>query len=761
MQLQHDGIYSKNTTTVITFLNLLISVSRKKINMKNLQPFFFKWIFFKTVPVKKIFTCAFVMIMVLHSAAQECKIYSGTNLVMNGAVYFVINNTAFKNNGTFTASTSNVSFTGNTDTTIAYISGTSNTRFYNLTLDKSAYGVAVKSATGVKNVLTATAGILYADSNLTLLSDASNTSRLATVPSGANVLGKVMVERYIPSRRAWRLMTAPVTDASTIYQTWQNNGVYAAGRGLLISGPTGTGMDNTHAYSLKEWDVSSQTLLPVTNTTVPISPTTNGSADNKGYFVFIRGDRCGCNFIIPNTNTTTLTSIGGLQVGTQTFTASSTGGQYTLIGNPYASPIDFNSVSRTNLVKRFYVWDPLLNTLGGYVTLDDIDNDGTFTKSVSGSGQTKQIQSSQAFFVETNSSGAASLTVGETDKSTTNNSNVFRPLSGNGTESIRADLYLLNTDSSIVLADGSVAEYNSMFHDIVTNEDALKFTNINENIGMLRYGTTLSIERRPFITLRDTLFFKIWKTTQRNYQLQITVNNIDQPGLLAFLQDSYLATSSLVNLSGNTTVNFTVDANAASAASNRFRIVFGPGTILPVTFSSVTAYKVNDNIEVDWKVQDDANTVKYEVEKSINGVDFGIVNTAFKNTSGNYSWIDANAYAGKNFYRIKSIALDGSVKYSQVVSVMITKGIIHFTVEPNPVKGNTIHLHFANQPGGNYQFNLTNSAGQLVYSSKLQISNGTASEELKINTVLPTGLYQLQITSPSNNIETQKIIISQ
>ena len=101
--------------------------------------------------------------------------------------------------------------------------------------------------------------------------------------------------------------------------------------------------------------------------------------------------------------------------------------------------------------------------------------------------------------------------------------------------------------------------------------------------------------------------------------------------------------------------------------------------------------------------------------------------------------------AGNNFYRIKSINLDGTVKYSPVANVLILKGSSHFTVELNPVKGNTIHLHFANQPQGTYQFNLTNAAGQLVYSSKLKLSISVTSQELKANSRLPAGVYQLQI----------------
>jgi len=65
--------------------------------------------------------------------------------------------------------------------------------------------------------------------------------------------------------------------------------------------------------------------------------------------------------------------------------------------------------ARTNLVKRFYTWDPTINVVGSYVTLDDMDNDGIYSKSPTGSNQTNIIRSSQAFFVQTDTTGSASL----------------------------------------------------------------------------------------------------------------------------------------------------------------------------------------------------------------------------------------------------------------------------------------------------------------------------------------------------------------
>ena len=87
-----------------------------------------------------------------------------------------------------------------------------------------------------------------------------------------------------------------------------------------------------------------------------------------------------------------------------------------------------------------------------------------------------------------------------------------------GTESLRSNLYLLNTsNNTTILADGVLTEYNDAYHDAIMLEDAYKFTNITENLGMTRYGVTLSVERRPIIVSSDTVYFKLWKTTRVNF----------------------------------------------------------------------------------------------------------------------------------------------------------------------------------------------------------------------------------------------------
>ncbi|MEO6233207.1 MAG: T9SS type A sorting domain-containing protein [Ferruginibacter sp.] len=339
-----------------------------------------------------------------------------------------------------------------------------------------------------------------------------------------------------------------------------------------------------------------------------------------------------------------------------------------------------------------------------------------------------------------------------------------------GTESLRTNLYLLNTsNNSTILADGVYTEYNDLYHDSVMLEDAYKFTNINENLGLSRYGSTLAVERRPLIVNSDTLYFRLWKTTQRFYQFEFVPTNLAHPGMDAVLQDSYLGTSQPLSLTGTTKVNFSVNANAASASPNRFRIIYSTNVSsspLPVTFTALSGSQISNKILINYKVENEINIKTYEVEHSVNGQSFtklaDVAINAGRDVAKSYSYVDETPGSGNNFYRIVSIDKDGSKKYSQIIKVTIGKtgkGVI--TIYPNPVKGNMINLQFTNELTGDYQVRLINSNGQAVYAGKFTINSSNISQTLLTNQQLQTGIYQLEIIKPNNSVEVKRAIVQQ
>ena len=339
------------------------------------------------------------------------------------------------------------------------------------------------------------------------------------------------------------------------------------------------------------------------------------------------------------------------------------------------------------------------------------------------------------------------------------------PHSPSSFEQIASNLYEVEPSAATILLDGDLTQYAPTFSNALDGMDAVKMSNFTANIGMARGTTVLSIERRQTIGLTDTIFYKLWQLHENPYQLEFITNNLDHPGLSGFLEDSYLHTSSPVDLNGTTRVSFSITSDPGSKDVYRFRIIFksavaGAQGTLPLTFTSVNAYRQNNGVNVNWKTTNEANLDKYTVEKSLDGLSFtGAKDIKANNqAANNYSWTDAYPASGSDYYRIKSTSIDGKITYSAVMKIFIAKEISLLKVFPNPVINNTINLQLVNQPAGTYEIRLINSFGQAVLSKQILHPGGTAVETIRPQQIVPKGLYQLEINKPGGAQEIIKLM---
>ena len=617
---------------------------------------------------------------------------------------------------------------------------------------------------------------------LTLISTAELTARIADLThlvgagssaiSGNTISGTATVERYYSARRSWRLATAPLSAAGSVFSNWQNGGIALSGKGTFITGPGANTLFNGLDVSpLNNSSLKMGTkLIPVSNTlTTTLSSNTdnlNDNADNKAFFIFVRGDRLDSNFNVANSNTTTLSSTGKLQTGNIKFDFLSSDGIYNLVGNPYASPVNFNKLTRINLLNTFYTWDPFLNEdKGGYITLigDEYDNTMPYAQSpISPGGQTSIIQSGQALFVVKGDPAApASLKFSESVKySDPSQDNAMqRPISHR--ESFRTNLYLLKPDGTTILADGNLVQFDNRFVTAINNRDGIKLSNSYETFGITSGSNTLSINRRPLLKQSDTLFFSFLKSRQLKYQFEFIPSDINT-AVMAVLEDNYTHIQSPISMSASSKVLFTVDGNAASRLANRFHIVFTTPIAYLVTYTSVTAYKRNNEIAIDWKVLNELGISSYEVEKSTDGYNFTKMTTvvaAAVKDSAHYARADANAVQGENFYRIKNINVNGSEGYSQVVKVDVDLLINTISVYPNPVTGGVFGLKLTNQPQGKYSMQLINKTGQVVLFKEFRHKGASGIQTITATKDMAKSIYSVEVTKPDKSKTTIKVFV--
>jgi hypothetical protein len=395
-------------------------------------------------------------------------------------------------------------------------------------------------------------------------SDATGTGTFGSFTGTLSGATNVTVERYIPAKRAWRLLTAPVkgNTNNSINANWQGTN----NEGVLLWHPSG---NETNGLSVgPQANIFSYTngWQAISNTTTSPLFTEN---DNNAFLVFATGPH-GSTTIAGNTTpiATTLKPKGELITGS--VTKNLTAYQLYLIGNPYASPINTETLVQPNSGNKVWLLDPSLGSFGGYVAYDG-NNWSSPTLN-----ENKNIQSGQAFFVA--NSATTTFTISESHK-VSGNSNTWFEKTANTENTENADkirvLLYKQDNTNWRLADGILAVNSAIGIDAVDATDTNKMTNFNETI-LFRNGTSnLAIEYRGLPLAGTVQPMRLTGTTVQPYQLRVYTENYSNSDLQPYIEDTQTGTLTAIPIDGSiVTLPFTGQVANSTTPDNRFRISY-------------------------------------------------------------------------------------------------------------------------------------------------------------------------------------------
>lgn len=669
-----------------------------------------------------------------------------------------------------------------------------------LSIDNTGAMLNVSGAVSFGNVNN---GRLTTNDKLTLLSSAAATARIADITNaGANtgndVTGKVVIERFVPAKRAWRLLASPIR-ASTlpvpnIFNQWQESAT-SAPLGTLADPNPGFGTHISKGIpalgSFDQNNTGNSSIFYLTPTGWNGSPTTtNGNVsgtntgvitDHPGYLVFVRGNRStnlalgqfapATTTILRNNgliNTTPNDGVPSVVAGAGnyfdgTFT-------YNIWSNPYPSAINYHSLATSAgnngvIPDAFYLWDANVtgnNGVGGWVSL--IWNSGLSQYDrtiVSGSGSTGlngtgDIQSGSAFMIRY----SGNISFRERNKVSGSNNTILRPVAGR-VHQLRTNLLAKNADGTISVNDGILVTFDQANNNGFDDNDMPKMLTFAENMGIRHAsGYQLAIERRQPAGEADTIHLQLSRMRTKDYQLEFALESIDAaPGVIAELEDTYLNKKQVLMMDDTTRYNFSATVNTASAAADRFRIVFRK----LIQFTRLQVEVVNTDIAVNWNVGMESGIAGYEVQRSLNGTSFetmGYQACAGDSKDGKaYSWLDLAPEAGTYFYRIRCLGTNGAVSYSEVAKVTIRKATPKMYVFPNPVTNSIIGLQLNGLPAGVYETRLFDAAGKVVNYERIAHASGTATIQIRPKNTLVSGLYQLEVIGPDKQRTVLKVAV--
>ncbi len=186
--------------------------------------------------------------------------------------------------------------------------------------------------------------------------------------------------------------------------------------------------------------------------------------------------------------------------------------------------------------------------------------------------------------------------------------------------------------------------------------------------------------------------------------------------------------------------------------------------VLPVQFANFTVTKNVDDALLVWETENETATAShYEIERSLNGMDFIKINTVTKTTINTpiktYRYTDQNINGLKNeglvYYRIKEVDLQGEAVLTDVKSIRVTGNKQLFTVYPNPIQSRaTIQLHVS-QPQST-TVKIHSAEGKLVQSILWALQPGYNTRSINLSH-LPAGNYFVQLQLDGELITTQLI----
>ena len=204
-----------------------------------------------------------------------------------------------------------------------------------------------------------------------------------------------------------------------------------------------------------------------------------------------------------------------------------------------------------------------------------------------------------------------------------------------------------------------------------------------------------------------------------------------------WLMDSYKKDS--LDIRNNTDYIFDITTDTGSYGTNRFSVVIRQNPALMVHLLDFSATKVVNGAQVVWLTENEQNYTNFTVERSTDGgTTYSALGGVPSDAQGTYSFLDKGPVNGANSYRLQITDLNGTITYSNVVTVvygslntLVKTGI---SVFPNPAKST---------------LNLSIAAGFKAGSSTVAIANLT-----------PTVAYDVQIVNVLGSV-VKKATVSQ
>ena len=218
---------------------------------------------------------------------------------------------------------------------------------------------------------------------------------------------------------------------------------------------------------------------------------------------------------------------------------------------------------------------------------------------------------------------------------------------------------------------------------------------------------------------------------------------ISSGGFLGFINFNRIVIGGTVAFNGFV---FGGDGNTLSGPLTLDQTGQGP---LPIELIYFVASGFHQHTNLTWATASEENFDYFEVQRAIGSIDFkpiGEIKGAGADTHNiqEYEFVDEKPLNGINYYRLKSIDLDGTFEYSPIQSIKFSFDS-RFQVYPNPASGHELNI-LIDDVEPHYEYIVYDNMGLIVQKGSI-----TGGDQTYALPNLKSGVYHVKLIGRGDN----------
>ncbi len=252
----------------------------------------------------------------------------------------------------------------------------------------------------------------------------------------------------------------------------------------------------------------------------------------------------------------------------------------------------------------------------------------------------------------------------------------------------------------------------------------------------------------PIFFSRFYNFYVLADTTEESFYWNFGENTSFGPAI---------DTTYTYNTPGNKTVTLNAEmlgyrnvfyTNQTTCNLDTIAVIVIQDKSLPVTLSGFGGERQGSNNILKWTTATEANNKGFELERSIDGVNFSSLafvqtksNGGNSSLSHNYLYTDSKPFKGNGYYRLKQVDKDGRFNYSSVVLIKggLSGKVQLSSVYPNPARS-IINVVLNTSAKTTVNFVVTDLAGKTIMQQSSEMKAGDNTVPINIGK-LAAGSY--------------------